>query len=56
MPFVLLTTEEELVSAHQAGMLVWKGTLSPVSEWSFNRNKLADAIAFRDWGILVEEE
>lgn len=54
--FVPLTTEEELVSAHLAGLLMWKGTRSPVSSWSFNRNSLADAIVFRDWGILVEEE
>lgn len=54
--FVPLTTEEELVSAHRAGLLVWKGTRAPVSRRSFNRNTLTDAIAFRDWGVLVEEE
>lgn len=55
--FVPLTTEEELVSAHRAGLLVWMGTRAPVSGWTFNRNSLlADALVFRDWGILVEEE
>ena len=54
--FVPLTTEEEVVSAHRAGLLVWKGTLAPVSGWTFNRNTLTDALVFRDWGVLLEED
>lgn len=55
--FVPLTTEEELVSAHLAGLLVWKSGRK-VGSWVFNQH--ADAVkSFLDWhdfGVLVEEE
>ena len=53
--FVPLTTEEELVSAHRAGLLVWKSGRK-VSSWVFNEDAVKSFLDWHDFGVLVEEE
>ena len=53
--FVPLTTEEELVSAHRAGLLVWRAG-HKVSSRFFNEDAVKSFLDWHVFGILVEED